>query len=125
METDGKFRGQDRIGMIAARIASGTNKIAPISLEKWQKPSVKFVRSSLIPFSMPSKHAETPRETRQTERSFLSLKALWWISEKYVPSSANPTDYSECKIPFRLHSVRRNVVVVVVANAAVQVQNQA
>lgn len=35
-----------------------------------------------------------------------------WISEKCVLSSANPTEYSECKNPFRLHSVRRNVVVV-------------
>lgn len=36
----------------------------------------EIVRSSLIPFSMPSKHAITPRVTRQTERDlFLSLRS--------------------------------------------------
>lgn len=37
---------------------------------------MKFVRSSLIPFSMPSKHAKTPRDETDTERDlFLSLRS--------------------------------------------------
>lgn len=42
-------------------------------------------------------------------------------SEKYVLSSANPTDYSESENPScpRLHSNRRNVVVVVAGPIAV------
>lgn len=42
---------------------------APCCFGYFGKPSVKFVRSSLIPFSMPSKHAETP----ETERDLFLL----------------------------------------------------